>query len=69
MTVYILDRTLRADGLKVAVFRQQRETNGGWVDSPISPQTVFSLENILRELGAEAGQPFGDLTHAGPVIA
>lgn len=49
MTVYILDRTLRADGLKVAVFRQQRETSGGWIDSPISPQTVLSLENKILE--------------------
>lgn len=50
MTVYILDRTLRADGLKVAVFRQQRATSGGdWVDSPISPQTVVSLENKILE--------------------
>jgi len=49
MTVYILDRTLRADGLKVAVFRQQREASGAWIDSPISPQTVYSLENKILE--------------------
>ena len=35
MTVYILDRVLRGDGLKVAVFRQKRERGGGWIDSPL----------------------------------
>lgn len=48
MTVYILDRALRADGLKVAVFRQQR-TGSDWIDSPTNPSTATSLENKILE--------------------
>jgi hypothetical protein len=48
MTIYILDRRLRADGLKVAVFRQQRQ--GGerdWIDAEVSPETATELENAI----------------------
>ena len=48
VTVYILDQALRADALKVAVFRQ---TNGksGWVDAEVDKATATGLEdNILR---------------------
>src|ERR1700722_17981897 len=34
VTIYILDRRLRADGLKVAVFRQTR-SNEGWIDAAV----------------------------------
>jgi hypothetical protein len=46
VTVYILDRNLRADGLKIAVFRQV-QTNGVWVDSTVSPDTATKLENAI----------------------
>jgi len=49
MTIFILDRTLRADGLRVAVFRQQQSDQGVWVDSSINPSTVTSLENKILE--------------------
>jgi hypothetical protein len=48
ITVYILDQALRADALKVAVFRQ---TNGsrGWVDAAVDDGTAAGLEdNILK---------------------
>lgn len=48
ITVYILDQALRADALKVAVFRQ---TNGdtGWVDAAVDEGTAAGLEsNILK---------------------
>ncbi|MCH9020692.1 MAG: DUF3576 domain-containing protein [Proteobacteria bacterium] len=47
MTVYILSRELRSDGLRVAVFRQQRDASGIWVDSEISPDTASELENTI----------------------
>ena len=53
LNVYILDTVLRADGLKVVVFRQ---TGGetGWHDAAVDPQTATKIEdNILtraREL-------------------
>ena len=47
MTVYILSRELRADGLKVAVFRQLRDTTGNWVDGTVSASTASQLENAI----------------------
>lgn len=53
VTVYILDQVLRADAVKVTVFRQTSGANG-WVDSEVDPATATGLEeNILdraREL-------------------
>lgn len=47
MQIYILDRRLRADGLKVAVFRQQRKTSAGWVDASVDADTAIQLENAI----------------------
>jgi hypothetical protein len=47
MSVYILGRELRADGVKVAVFRQRHSGNGAWVDSRIGPRTVSNLEDQI----------------------
>jgi ABC-type oligopeptide transport system substrate-binding subunit len=46
VTVYILDRRLRADAVKVAVFRQVRGPQG-WVDAQINPDTGVKLENAI----------------------
>ena len=46
-TVYILDSRLRADGLNVTVFKQVRDTAGGWVDSPTAGQTETDIENAI----------------------
>jgi hypothetical protein len=46
VTVYILDRRLRADALKVAVFRQSRTTEG-WVDAAVNAETPVRLENAI----------------------
>src|SRR5215469_17490100 len=35
LTIYILDRRLRADGIKVAAFRQTR-SQSGWVDAQVN---------------------------------
>ena len=47
MTVYILDRQLRADGIRVAVFRQARDGAKGWNDVAIRNGTVTDLENAI----------------------
>lgn len=49
MTVYILDRALRSDALRVAVFRQQRADGGRWEDRPASDTTAASLENKILD--------------------
>jgi hypothetical protein len=46
VTVYILDRNLRADGLKVAVFRQTK-SNEGWVDAQVAADTATKLEDAI----------------------
>ena len=45
-SVYILDRRLRADAVKVSVFRQVRN-QGGWNDAAINPDTGIKLENAI----------------------
>ena len=59
VTVYILDRNLRADGLKVAVFRQTRDAAGGWADAPVANDTSLKLEDAIltraRELRLASG--------------
>jgi hypothetical protein len=46
MTVYILDTRLRADGIKVNVFKQVNGVNG-WVDAPVDPDTAIQIENAI----------------------
>lgn len=45
-TVYILDTNLRADGLKVSVFKQTQSTNG-WQDAPVDGDTSRQIENSI----------------------
>jgi hypothetical protein len=57
MTVFILDRQLRADGLKVSVFRQQASGRGDWQDVAVAQETATDLENAIltraRQLRAD----------------
>lgn len=46
VTVYIMDRRLRADGVKVAVFRQVRQ-NGQWTDAAVAPETATKLTDAI----------------------
>lgn len=47
MSVYILGRQLRADGIKVAVFRQRANGPGTWLASPVAKDTATKLENQI----------------------
>lgn len=47
LNIYILDRQLRADGIRVAVFRQVRNETGEWVDSPVADGTSGTLEDTI----------------------
>lgn len=47
VNVYILGRTLRADGLKVSVFRQMKDASGGWADATVGPEVVSEFENAV----------------------
>lgn len=46
VNVFILDRSLRADGLKVSLFRQVANGNA-WKDAAVNPKTVTDLENTI----------------------
>lgn len=46
-TVYILDSALRADALRVSVFRQQRDETGAWIDASVNPATGREIENAI----------------------
>ena len=47
--VTILDRELRADGVRVSVFKQQSGPKGGgnWVDAQVDPRTNIDIENAI----------------------
>lgn len=47
MTVYVLDPELRADGLKVSVFRQTLRVSGIWADAPVDPTSATKIENSI----------------------
>lgn len=52
VTVYILDRALRADGLRVGVFRQVRQGES-WVDQPAAQNTAITMENAILQRARE----------------
>ena len=46
--ITILDRELRADGVRVSVFKQQASAKGGgWVDAQVDPHTNTDIENAI----------------------
>ncbi len=47
LNVFILDRQLRADGIRVAVFRQSRDESGAWLDAAVEPGTVTAIEDAI----------------------
>lgn len=46
LNVYILGRALRADGVRVAVFRQIQDGNG-WRDAPVAAKTDTRIEDAI----------------------
>jgi hypothetical protein len=53
VTVYILGRELRADGVRVAVFRQKREGANEWQSATTGDNTSTSLENAILNRARE----------------
>lgn len=60
VAVYILDSRLRADALRVSVFKEVKGSSGNWVDATVDPETVTKLENLIlnkaRALKIQAGE-------------
>ena len=47
LNIYILGKTLRADGIRVAAFRQIIDNDGKWVDAPLSKKTNTKIEDTI----------------------
>lgn len=47
LNVFIMGRALRADGLKIAAFRQSKDASGNWADAAMDPAVVADLENTV----------------------
>ncbi|MZR29805.1 DUF3576 domain-containing protein [Sneathiella sp. DP05] len=47
VTVYILDRRLRADGVRVTAFKQNLDTSNQWIAIPLAPKVTADLENAI----------------------
>ncbi|MBI2235687.1 MAG: DUF3576 domain-containing protein [Magnetospirillum sp.] len=47
INVFILDRALRADGVKISVFKQVKDAAGQWADVKVEPRMVADLENSI----------------------
>ena len=47
VTVYILDRALRSDGVRARVFRQHLSDSGAWVDEPANAELDRQLEDTI----------------------
>lgn len=62
VTAYILGRQLRADGVRISVFRQIN-SRGQWVDVPVTPDMATALEDRVlaraRELRVQSVQTAG----------
>ena len=47
VNIYILDKALRADGLRVTVFRQKRTSGDRWIEAKVNQKTGTDLENAI----------------------
>lgn len=47
VSALILDRTLRADGIKVSLFKQKRDTENEWVDIEVDSALERKLEDTI----------------------
>lgn len=60
LNVYILGRTLRADGIRVAVFRQIQDGAGSWRDAAVPEETGIKIEDAIllraRQLRHQSAQ-------------
>lgn len=47
VTALILDRSLRADGVKVSLFKQIKDQDGMWRDTEVNPSVPTELEDTI----------------------
>jgi hypothetical protein len=49
VAVYILDSRLRAEAVRVSVFKEIKKPTGDWVDGVVDPDTTTKLENVILD--------------------
>lgn len=47
LNVYVLGQELRADGIRVSVFRQVQDAANQWRDAPVDPETARQMEDTI----------------------
>ncbi|MEZ5667971.1 MAG: DUF3576 domain-containing protein [Alphaproteobacteria bacterium] len=47
LNVFVLTRQLRADGVRVSVFKQSRDASGEWVDAAVDTGTGTAIEDAI----------------------
>lgn len=47
VTTLILDKALRADGVKVSLFKQKKDSAGVWHDTGVNPSVARDIENTI----------------------
>ena len=53
LQVLVRDKSLRADGVKVSVWRQVRSASGEWLDAEVDPKTATELEDKILSRARE----------------
>ena len=47
LNIYIMDKQLRADGVKVSVFKQEKDAMGGWIDVEVKDNMATQIEDAI----------------------
>ncbi len=47
VSVFILDSRLRAEAVRVSIFKEVKKSTGEWAEASVDPDTVTKLENVI----------------------
>ncbi len=49
VSVFILDTRLRAEAVRVSIFKEAKKPTGEWTTATVDPETVTKLENVILD--------------------
>lgn len=49
VSVFILDSRLRAEAVRVSIFKEAKKPTGEWAEATVDPDTVTKLENVILD--------------------
>lgn len=49
VSVFILDSRLRAEAVRVSIFKEAKKPSGEWAEATVDPDTVTKLENVILD--------------------